>query len=147
MGVQNISAKDIYALPFPLPPFNEQYRIVAKIEELISKFDKGIESLKAARQKLDVFGQAVLKNAFEGKLTASWREVNKDKLETPEQLLARIKQQREEHYEQQLEEWKAAVKEWEKEGKSGKKPNKPKKVNDLPTLTEVELHGFTEATG
>ena len=59
----------------------------------------------------------MLKHAFEGKLTAQWREENKDKLETPEQLLARIKQEREARYEQQLKEWKAAVKEWEEGGK------------------------------
>ena len=82
---------------FCLPPFSlgRQRRIVATIEELFSELDKGIESLKTARAKLDVYRQAVLKHAFEGKLTAQWREENKDKLETPEQLLARIKQERE----------------------------------------------------
>ena len=68
----------------------------------------------------------MLKHAFEGKLTAKWREENKDKLEKPEQLLARIKQEREACYERQLQEWKAAVKEWEESGKSGKKPSKPR---------------------
>ena len=82
-------------MPLPVPPLNEQRRIVAKIEELFSELDKGIESLKAARAKLNIYRQAVLKHAFEGKLTAQWREENKDKLETPEQLLARIKQERE----------------------------------------------------
>ena len=103
---------DVYLQP------HEQRRIVAKIEELFSELDKGIESLKAARAKLNIYRQAVLKHAFEGKLTAQWREENKDKLETPEQLLARIKQEREARYEQQLQEWKAAVKEWEAEAVS-----------------------------
>ena len=98
-------------MPLPVPPLNEQHRIVAKIEELFSELDKGIESLKAARAKLNIYRQAVLKHAFEGKLTAQWREETKDKLETPEQLLAHIKQEREARYEQQLQEWKAAVKE------------------------------------
>ncbi|MBP7850287.1 MAG: restriction endonuclease subunit S [Lentimicrobiaceae bacterium] len=52
-----------------LPPLPEQHRIVAKIEELFSSLDKGIESLKTARQQLKVYRQAVLKWAFEGKLT------------------------------------------------------------------------------
>ena len=94
-------------MPLPVPPLNEQHRIVAKIEELFSELDKGIESLKAARAKLNVYRQSVLKHAFEGKLTAQWREENKDKLETPEQLLAHIKQEREARYEQQLQEWKS----------------------------------------
>ncbi len=78
----------------PIAPLAEQRRIVAKIEELFSELDKGVESLKTARAKLNVYRQAVLKHAFEGKLTARWREENKDTLETPEQLLARIKQER-----------------------------------------------------
>ena len=66
---------------------SEQRRIVAKIEELFSELDKGIESLKTARRQLEIYRQSVLKHAFEGKLTAQWREENKDKLETPERLL------------------------------------------------------------
>lgn len=52
----------------------EQQRVVAKIEELFSELDNGIESLKTAREQLQVYRQAVLKHAFEGKLTAAWRE-------------------------------------------------------------------------
>lgn len=123
----------------PLAPQNEQRRIVTKIEELFSELDKGIESLKAARAKLNVYRQAMLKHAFEGKLTAQWREDNKDKLETPERLLARIKQEREARYEQQLQEWKAAVKTWEEAGKPGKKPAKPKKLKKLQPFDIEEL--------
>ena len=60
----------------PLPPLPEQHRIVAKIEELFSELDKGIESLKTAREQLKVYRQALLKYAFEGKLTEKWREEN-----------------------------------------------------------------------
>ena len=123
----------------PVPPAREQRRIVAKIEELFSELDKGIESLKAARAKLNVYRQAVLKHAFEGKLTAQWREENKDKLETPEQLLARIKQQREARYDQQLQEWKAAVKKWEEGGKSGKRPARSRMPKPVSTMAEEEI--------
>jgi type I restriction enzyme S subunit len=53
----------------PLPPLAEQHRIVAKIEELFSELDKGVETLKTAQEQLKVYRQGVLKYAFEGKLT------------------------------------------------------------------------------
>ncbi len=53
----------------PLPPIAEQHRIVAKIEELFSSLDRGIESIKTAQAQLKVYRQAVLKWAFEGRLT------------------------------------------------------------------------------
>ena len=68
-------------IPVFVAPTAEQRRIVDKIEELFSELDKGVESLKAARAQLKIYRQAVLKHAFEGRLTAQWREENKDKLE------------------------------------------------------------------
>lgn len=56
-------------IEIPLPPLHEQQRIVAKIEELFSELDKGAEVLKTAQQQLKVYRQAVLKWAFEGRLT------------------------------------------------------------------------------
>ena len=66
---KRISRSNLAIIRFSLPPLPEQYRIVAKIEELFSSLDKGIESLKTAQQQLKVYRQAVLKWAFEGKLT------------------------------------------------------------------------------
>jgi len=56
-------------LPIPSPPPSVQQSIVSKIEELFSELDKGIEELKTAQQQFKVYRQAVLKWAFEGKLT------------------------------------------------------------------------------
>ena len=64
-----ISADVVRDYKILLPPLAEQHRIVAKIEELFSELDKGIEALKTAQQQLKVYRQAVLKYAFEGKLT------------------------------------------------------------------------------
>ena len=125
-------------------PKAEQQRIVTKIEELFSELEKGIESLKAVRAKLDIYRQAVLKHAFEGKLTAQWREENKDKLETPEQLLARITQERKNAHREQLEEWKIAVKEWEQNLKKGTRPAKPRKTKKLQPFALEELRKLPE---
>ena len=130
-----------------IPPPLEQRRIVAKIEELFSELAKGVESLETARAQLKIYRQAVLKHAFEGKLTAKWREENKDKLEKLEQLLARIKQEREARYERQLQEWKAAVKEWEESGKSGKKPSNPRLLSLPEPLTDMERSVLPEISG
>ena len=44
----------------------EQLRIVARIEELFSKLDASVAELKTAKEKLKVYRQAVLKEAFTG---------------------------------------------------------------------------------
>ena len=67
--VLGITLNNLNELEIYLPPLPEQHRIVAKIEELFSELDKGVENLKLAQQQLKVYRQAVLKAAFEGKLT------------------------------------------------------------------------------
>ena len=64
-----VSFDEISDYPILLPPIDEQERIVAKIEELFSELDTGVESLKKAQAQLKTYRQAVLKAAFEGKLT------------------------------------------------------------------------------
>jgi type I restriction enzyme S subunit len=67
--MQALSFGLINPIEIPLPPLAEQHRIVTKIEELFSDLDKGIETLKTAKEQLKVYRQAVLKYAFEGRLT------------------------------------------------------------------------------
>ena len=104
---KNISQTVLKAFPFPLAPLEQQKRIVAKIEELFSHIDAGIEALKKAKQLLKQYRQSVLKAAVTGELTKEWREENKDKLEPAHQLLERIlKERRQKREEQQLEQFK-----------------------------------------
>jgi len=58
----------IEALYIPIAPLVEQRAIVAKIERLFSELDSGTANLKAAKEKLDIYRQSVLKKAFDGKL-------------------------------------------------------------------------------
>jgi type I restriction enzyme S subunit len=139
VGQRRVPTSYLAACEIPLPPLPEQKRIVAKIEELLSELDKGIESFKTAREQLKVYRQALLKHAFEGKLTAAWREENNDKLETADALLKQIQAERAERYRQQVKEWEKATKEWEKCGKQGSKPVKPSMPKELPPLTAEEL--------
>ncbi len=134
VGQRRVTTPYLSDCEVPLPPSIEQHRIVAKIEELFSDLDKGIENLKTARAQLKVYRQALLKHAFEGKLTAQWRKENKHKLETADALQKRIQQERAQRYQQQLADWEAT-------GKQGSKPKAPK---PLPPLTAEELAELPE---
>ncbi len=133
----NISQTILNEVEVPLPPLNEQHRIVSKIEELFSELDQAVAQLKTAQQQLKVYRQALLKQAFEGKLTETWRA--KHQPEPASRLLERIKAEREARHQHALRDWKVAVTQWEASGKQGKKPGKPKAPKALPPLTKEEL--------
>jgi len=61
---KEISAKTFGNISIAIPSLEEQKRIVAKIEELFSELDNGVETLKKTKQQLAVYRQAVLKEAF-----------------------------------------------------------------------------------
>ena len=48
-----------------VPPLEEQARIVARIEELFSKLESGVETLKQTKVQLAVYRQAVYSKAYE----------------------------------------------------------------------------------
>ena len=73
----------------PIASLQEQYRIVACIEELFSHLDAGVEVLQKAKAQLQRYRQAVLKAAVEGKLTEEWRKAHPE-VEPAEMLLKRI---------------------------------------------------------
>ncbi len=47
-----------------IPTKNEQARIVSRIEELFSELDAGVETLRKTQRQLEIYRQAVLKEAF-----------------------------------------------------------------------------------
>ena len=75
-GTPHLNAEILKRSKLVVPSIPEQERIVAKIEELFSKLDASVAELQAAKQKLKVYRQAVLKEAFEGKLSSQWREAH-----------------------------------------------------------------------
>jgi type I restriction enzyme, S subunit len=137
--VHSIEAPALKAYRVPIAPIEEQRRIVVKVEALFSELDKGVESLKTAREQLTVYRQAVLKQAFEGKLTDQWRRKNKDRLENPLKMLKRLRQEREACYRQQLSDWETAVMAWEVTNKDEKRPIKPKAPTPFQEPTPEEL--------
>lgn len=129
-----VTINNAKTLLIPIAPLPEQRAIVAKIEALFSDLDNGIADLKKAQEQLKIYRQAVLKKAFEGELTRKWRALRQAQgppLPAAEELLEQIKDEREKHYNKQVEEWKQDVNEWEKNGKQGKKPGKPHLLSKL----------------
>ena len=147
-----------------LPPLAEQQAILAKTEAIFSNLDNGIANFKKAKEQLKIYRQAVLKKAFEGELTKKWREGYVEthgrasqpasqppsplalqlppQLPTAEDLLKQIKQERQNHYNQQVEEWKKAVKQWEKNGKKGKRPSRISKPKELPNVKDSDVETY-----
>jgi len=72
-GMVHITKGKFESTLIPLPPLAEQHRIVAKIEELFSEMDNAVENIRQAKARLKTYRQAVLKWAFEGRLTKEWR--------------------------------------------------------------------------
>ena len=78
----------------PAAPLMEQLRIVSRVEELFARLDAGVEGLRKVKAQLKRYRQAVLKYAFEGKLTEEWRKTHKNQTEPATKLLQQIKQER-----------------------------------------------------
>jgi len=89
-----ITGNQLRTFAIPLPPLPEQHRIVAKIEELFTRLDAGVDALNKIKLQLKGYRQAVLKYAFEGKLTKEWREAHKSEVESASMLLEKIKAER-----------------------------------------------------
>lgn len=115
-----LSRNAVLEKELPLPPLNEQRRIVEKIETLFARLDKGEEALRHVQKLLARYRQSVLKAAVTGQLTAHWRAENAHRLEPGQDLLARILQTRRET--------------WTGRGKY-KEPTAPD-TTDLPELPE-----------
>ena len=69
----NLSAGNVEGFYFPLPPLNEQHRIVAKIEELspfIEQYDQKEQQLTALNKNFpEQLKKSILQAAIQGKLT------------------------------------------------------------------------------
>ncbi len=85
-----LNQSSMKTFPVPIPPLKEQHRIVAKIEEFLTKLDAGVDYLKQSKKQLEQYWQAASKIAFEGKLTERWRSVNMNTLEPGSEIVSRL---------------------------------------------------------
>ena len=94
VGQGNVGMKAIQSTEIPLPPIQEQKRIVQSVESRFSICDMFEESIGKNLQKAEALRQSILKQAFEGRLTEQWRKEHKDLISgenSAEALLKKIK--------------------------------------------------------
>lgn len=66
-GQKRVPGEFVALNPFPIPPLNEQKRIVAKVDELMKLCDELEGQLRQSKQESKRLMQAGLQEAFEGK--------------------------------------------------------------------------------
>lgn len=118
-----VVVRKTFERPIPLPPLDEQQRIVAEIEKQFTRLDAGVASLKRVQTALKRYRASVLKAACEGRLVATEAELARKEnrsYETGEELLQRILKERREK--------------WNGKGKY-KEPASPNTV-DFPSLPQ-----------
>ena len=129
------------ALPIPLPPINEQHRIVAEIETQFSRLNAVVTAFKRVQANLKRYRASVLQVACEGRLVPTEAELARAEgcsYESAEQLLQRILQERRAQWQsEQLANMQAEGKvpkddRWKSKYREPVKPD----MNGLPELLE-----------
>ena len=72
--IGGVSVGDLTEIAFMIPPLAEQQRIVDRIESLFAKLDEAKEKAQAVVDSFETRKAAILHKAFNGELTANWRE-------------------------------------------------------------------------
>jgi type I restriction enzyme S subunit len=93
VGIPHINPQVLNEFLVPIPPDDEQVRIVSEIEKQFTRLDAGVEALRRVQAKLKKYRASVLKAACEGRLVPTEAELAKKEgrpYETGSQLLARI---------------------------------------------------------
>jgi len=106
---------------FPLPPLNEQKRIVEKLDFLFEKIKKAKEIIEEIKVNIENRKISILDRAFKGILTSKWR--NENRTSDAKELLKSINDEK--------------IKKWEEECLQAEK-NGRKKQPKKPIIREVE---------
>ncbi|MGL5935226.1 MAG: restriction endonuclease subunit S [Cetobacterium sp.] len=110
-----LNAKNLSSIKIPLPPLEEQERIVKKLDSMLERINEAKELIAQAKETFENRRASILNLAFSGELTRKWRESNS--IESSKILLENLNKEKIRLWEEECE--KAL-----EEGK--KKPSKPK---------------------
>ncbi len=103
VGQRRVPTTYLKECEIPVPPLDQQKRIVAEIEKQFSRLDEGIDNLMRVQANLKRYKAAVLKAAVEGRLVETEAEIARREgrdFETGEQLLQHILQERRRRWEE-----------------------------------------------
>jgi type I restriction enzyme, S subunit len=113
--VKHLSSYTIGDIPLPLPPINEQKRLIAEIERQFTRLEAGAGALKRVQANLKRYRATVLKAAVEGRLVPTEAELARREgrsYEPASDLLQRILAERGARWEaDQLAKFRASDKE------------------------------------
>ena len=120
--IGGVSLGNLKKIEFPLPPLNEQKRIVEKLDFLFEKTKRAKEIIEEIKVDIENRKISILDRAFKGTLTSKWR--NENKTSDVKELLKTINDEK-------IKKWEEDCLQAEKDG--NKKPKKPiiKEVKDM----------------
>ena len=130
-AIKNIPPFKVFKeFPFPLPPLNEQKRIVEKLDFLFDKTKKAKEIIEEIKIDIENRKISILDRAFKGVLTSKWR--NENRTSDVKELLKSINDEK-------IKKWEEDCLQAEKNGRK-KQPKKPiiREVEDMIVPVEEQ---------
>ncbi|WP_338977835.1 restriction endonuclease subunit S [Fusobacterium polymorphum] len=121
---------------FPLPPLNEQKRIVEKLDFLFEKIKRAKEIIEEIKIDIENRKISILDRAFKGVLTSKWR--NENRTSDVKELLKSINDEK-------LKKWEEDCLQAEKNGR--KKPKKPiiREIEDMIVPVEEQPYKLPDS--
>ena len=134
--VPSIRQSTLEELKFPLPPLNEQKRIVEKLDFLFDKTKKAKEIIEEIKIDIENRKISILDRAFKGVLTSKWR--NENKTSDVKELLKLINDEK-------IKKWEEDCLQAEKNG--NKKPKKPiiREIKDMIVPVEEQPYKIPDS--
>jgi type I restriction enzyme S subunit len=78
VGIHHIGAAKLAGWQVPVPPLREQRRIVAALEEQLSRLDAALASVCAAKRDAERLLQSIYDDAASGRVADAWRGISDD---------------------------------------------------------------------